>query len=99
MSQPEQAADGTHPAAIAQPAPSPPKLDPVYYNWSNTFSIMLGRMTGSRDVELEKNYFTELDATKAESICNRCESNKNYLLQYSPIIRFLTNEVDKLGAI
>lgn len=54
-------------------------------------------MTGSRDVELEKNYFTELDATKAESICNRCESNKNYLLQYSPIIRFLTNEVDKLG--
>ncbi|KAF9694179.1 hypothetical protein EKO04_007941 [Ascochyta lentis] len=97
MSKPEQPADGAHPAAIAQPAPAAPKLDPVYYNWSNTFSIMLGRMTGSRDVELEKNYFTELDATKAESICNRCESNKTYLLQYSPIIRFLTNEVDKLG--
>jgi inner membrane protease ATP23 len=97
MSKPEQATDGSHPAAISKPGPAPPKLDPVYYNWSNTFSIMLGRMTGSRDVELEKNYFTELDATKAESICNRCESNKEYLLQYSPIIRFLSDEVYKLG--
>ena len=97
MSKPEQAADGAHPAAIAQPAPAPPKLDPVYYNWSNTFSIMMGRMTGDRDVELEKNYFTELDATKAESICKRCETNKDYLLKYSPIIRFLSDEVYKLG--
>ncbi|KAJ4400274.1 Mitochondrial inner membrane protease atp23 [Didymella pomorum] len=97
MSKPEQATDGSHPAAISKPGPAPPKLDPVYYNWSNTFSIMLSRMTGNRDVELEKNYFTELDATKAESICKRCESNKEYLLQYSPIIRFLSDEVYKLG--
>lgn len=97
MSQPEQPADGAHPAAIAQPGPAPPRLDPVYYTWSNTFSILLGRMSGTRDVELEKNYFTELDATKADSICKRCESNKEYLLQYSPVIRFLSDEVYKLG--
>ena len=97
MSKPEQPADGAHPAAIAAPGPAPQKLDPVYYNWSTTFSIMLGRMTGNRDVELERNYFTELDAAKADSICKRCESNKDYLLQYSPIIRFLSDEVYKLG--
>jgi inner membrane protease ATP23 len=97
MSKPEQAADGAHPAAIAKPAPAPQKLDPVYYTWSNTFNIMLGRMTGSRDVELEKGYFTEMDSLKESTICNRCETNKSYLLQYSPIIRFLSDEVYKLG--
>lgn len=97
MPNPDQPTDGAHPAAISPPGPAPQKLDPVYYTWSNTFSILLGRMTGSRDVQLEQNYFTELDATKAESICKRCESNKDYLLQYSPIIRFLSDEVYKLG--
>jgi inner membrane protease ATP23 len=81
---------------MSQPPPSKP-LDPAYYTWSSTFSIMLGRMTGSRDVSLERSYFTEMDALKADAICRRCEDNRTYLLQYSPIVRFLSEEVRKLG--
>ena len=87
---------GCKPAAVtAQPAPA--KIDPVYYNWSSTFSIMMGRMTGNRDVGLEQNYFAEMDTLKADSICGRCESTRDYLLQYSPIIRFMKDEVAKVG--
>lgn len=95
MSSPEQAPDGAPVSATAQPPTK--KIDPVYYNWSSTFSIMLGRMTGSRDIALEQNYFSEMDALKADSICKRCESNRDYLMQYSPIIRFMRDEVAKLG--
>jgi inner membrane protease ATP23 len=95
MSNPETAPDGASLEAMAQPAPQ--KIDPVYYTWSSTFNIMLGRMTGDRDVELEKGYFNEMDTIKADSICKRCETNKEYLLQYSPIIKFMSDEVYKLG--
>ncbi|EDU44271.1 mitochondrial inner membrane peptidase Atp23 [Pyrenophora tritici-repentis] len=95
MANPETAPDGASLSALSQPPP--PKIDPVYYTWSSTFNIMLGRMTNSRDVTLEQNYFSEMDTLKADTICRRCETNKNYLLEYSPIIRFLTSEVGKLG--
>lgn len=95
MSTPEQAPDGASISAMNQPPP--PKIDPVYYNWSSTFSIMLGRMTGNRDVDLERGYFSEMDTLKADSICKRCEDNRSYLLEYSPIVRFLKDEVAKLG--
>lgn len=95
MAPPEQAPDGASIDAMA--APPPKKIDPIYYNWSSTFNIMLGRMTGNRDVKLEKVYFEEMDVIKADSICKRCEDNKGYLLQYSPIVRFLKDEVAKLG--
>jgi inner membrane protease ATP23 len=96
MSNPETAPDGASLTAMTA-APPPKKLDPIYYNWSSTFSILLGRMTQSRDVELENKYFTEMDELKADSICKRCEDNRSYLLQYSPIVRFLKDEVAKLG--
>jgi inner membrane protease ATP23 len=103
------------------------ELDPAYYTWSNTFSIMLGRMTGNRDVNLEKNYFQEQDVVKAAAFCKRCEDNRDYLMKYStfipyhpippspslcpgrplpsakqqhitgPIVRFMSDEVYKLG--
>lgn len=95
MSNPEQAPDGASIAAME--APQPKKIDPIYYNWSSTFSIMMGRMSGSRDIELEKSYFEEMDSIKADSICKRCDTNKSYLLEYSPVVRFLKDEVAKLG--
>jgi inner membrane protease ATP23 len=79
------------------PASETPKIDPVYYTWSNTFSILLSRMTASRDIPLEKAYFAEQDIIKASSFCKRCESDRDYLLQYSPVVSFLKNEVGKLG--
>lgn len=54
-------------------------------------------MTGTRNVDLEKNYFNEMDTLRADQICQRCEDNRSYLLQYSPVIRFLKEEVGKLG--
>lgn len=97
MSRSEEAPDGPR---IPPPTEKPtenPKLDPTYYTWSNTFSILLGRMTGNRDVGLENAYFAEQDVLKADTFCKRCESNRDYLLQYSPVVSFLKNEVGKLG--
>lgn len=84
-------------SSLPPPKPDTPKLDPIYYTWSNTFSILMGRVTGDRDVPLEQKYFEEMDAVKAESYCKRCETNRDYLLQYSPIVKFLKDEVGKLG--
>jgi inner membrane protease ATP23 len=106
MSRSEQAPDGApNPTASTSPTayvhqPSPPSnvdVDPTFYTWSNTFSILLSRMTGNRDIPLETSYFAAQDSIKAESFCKRCESNRDYLLQYSPIITFLRGEVGKLG--
>lgn len=97
MSKSEEApTDGAPIATTTKPTPEA-KLDPDYYTWSNTFSIMLSRMTGNRNLPLETAYFAEQDTVKAETFCKRCESNRDYLLQYSPIVRFLKDEVGKLG--
>jgi len=99
MPAPEETSVGVPNSAtsIPPPKPEPQNLDPVYYTWSNAFSIMLGRMTGSRDVALEKGYFEEMDVVKAETFCKRCETNRDYLLQYSPVVKFMKDEVAKLG--
>lgn len=99
MSKQEDAPVGVPNSASAMPPPKPdaPKLDPAYYTWSSTFNILMGRMTGNRDVLLEQKYFEEMDAIKAESYCKRCESNRDYLLQYSPVVKFMKDEVAKLG--
>lgn len=88
-------------AAPSKPTPSSSspssKPDPVYYTWSNTFSILLSRMTGERNIPLEKNYFAEQDVLKEDVFCKRCETQRDYLLQYSPTVTFLKDEVAKLG--
>ena len=94
MSASEQPIGGTPATKTTKPDA---KLDPVYYNWSNAFSIMLSRMTGNRDTNLERNYFSEQDAIKGDVYCQLCETNRDYLLKYSPIIRFMKDEVGKLG--
>jgi len=96
MAKPDQPTDGVPPAETAKP-PSTQKIDPVYYNWSSMFTIMLGRMTGDRNVDLETNYFAEQDALNEDRYCKRCETNRDYLLQYSPVVTFLKDEISKLG--
>lgn len=100
MAKQDESPGGVPNSASTLPAPRPegPKLDPVYYTWSNTFSILMGRhVTGNRDVSLERKYFEEMDALKADSFCKRCETNRDYLMQYSPVVKFLKDEVAKLG--
>lgn len=95
MPKPDQPTDGAPPADTAKPPTQ--KIDPVYYNWSSMFTIMLGRMTGDRNVDLETKYFAEQDALNEDRYCKRCEANRDYLLQYSPIVTFLRDEIGKLG--
>ncbi|KAF2746327.1 mitochondrial inner membrane protease-like protein ATP23 [Sporormia fimetaria CBS 119925] len=91
----ENAPDGVPPAEAAKPPAK--KIDPVYYNWSNTFSILLGRMTGDRDTTLESKYFSEMDAINEDKYCKRCEDNRDWLFKYSPVVKFMKDEVAKLG--
>ncbi|KAF2113476.1 mitochondrial inner membrane protease ATP23 [Lophiotrema nucula] len=96
MSKSEQTPDGAPPAEAFKPTETK-TLDPAFYTWSSTFSILMGRMTGNRDVQLEQNYFHEMDAVKEEAYCRKCEDRRDYLLKYSPVIRFMREEVGKLG--
>ncbi|KAF2180542.1 mitochondrial inner membrane protease-like protein ATP23 [Zopfia rhizophila CBS 207.26] len=80
----------------AKPSVNSQKLDPVYYTWSNFFSIALGRMTGDRNVNLEQKYFQEMDDIKEEDVCKKCEEQRDFMLQYSPVVRFMRDEVAKL---
>lgn len=85
MSKPEQAPDGAPPAEVSKP-PTSAKLDPTYYTWRNTFSIMLSRMTGDRNINLEKKYFEEQDVLKEDAFCRTCEKRRDHLLQYSMLL-------------
>jgi hypothetical protein len=97
MTSSDQPQGGAPAASVARTESKDTTVDPVYYTWSNTFSILLGRMSGNRDPSLENKYFAEKDEVKAESYCKRCESNRDYLMKYSPIVTFLKGEVGKLG--
>ncbi|KAF2637536.1 mitochondrial inner membrane protease-like protein ATP23 [Massarina eburnea CBS 473.64] len=101
MSKPQDTATNgapnSPPTSFPTETPASKPIDPAYYTWSNTFSILLSRMTGSRDIPLETSYFAEQDLVKADSFCKRCESNRDYLLQYSPVVSFLRSEVGKMG--
>ncbi|CAI6337132.1 unnamed protein product [Periconia digitata] len=97
MSGPEKAPVDGAPAAPAAPSSSTSKPDRTYYTWANTFSILLSRMNGNRNIPLERAYFAAQDNIKAESFCRTCESRRDYLLQYSPTVTFLRDEVAKLG--
>lgn len=96
MSSPPTSPDGASLTALTTPPPPKP-LDPTYYTWSSTFTILLARMTNTRNIPLETAYFSEMDTLRASQICKRCDDNRTYLLQYSPTVRFLKEEVEKLG--
>jgi len=81
MSKPSQAPDGapipttantpSTPASYSTP-PLDPQADPTFYTWSNTFTILLARMTGTRNVPLETSYFAAQDSIKGTCTCPNC---------------------------
>ena len=50
-----------------------------FTRWRNWFSLLTGQMNG-KDVE---QYRIDRDHRMEEADCKRCESNRDYLLQYS----------------
>ncbi|KAK3702260.1 Mitochondrial inner membrane protease atp23 [Vermiconidia calcicola] len=73
--------------------PSPPKADASIYTWSSFFSIMTGfAVPGLRD-----QYLTTRDTLHEEADIARCNKQKKWLFQNSPLIRFLQTEISLLG--
>ncbi|SLM39408.1 mitochondrial inner membrane protease atp23 [Lasallia pustulata] len=61
--------------------------------WRNWFSLLTGKMTA----EGKEQYRTARDDRMEEADCKRCEKQRDYLLQYSPIIRFMRENINQLG--
>lgn len=73
--------------------PSKPDLDTSFYTWSNFFSILTGHAPpGARE-----KYLNIKDTLNEEKDCARCDQNKRWLFQNSPIIRFMKHNIDLLG--
>ncbi|KAL9001532.1 MAG: hypothetical protein Q9169_000107 [Polycauliona sp. 2 TL-2023] len=61
--------------------------------WTNRFRLALGLMT--RDGEDQWKIARDL---RDEAVhCKRCEESRDYLLSYSPVIRFMRENINKLG--
>ncbi|KAK8188330.1 metalloprotease ATP23 [Phyllosticta capitalensis] len=76
------------PAAAAQAQP-----DASFYNWSSFFSIL----SGQASQEDKQKYFLSRDLANEESDIKRVEKQRDWLFQNSPVIRFLRDEINKLG--
>ncbi|KAL9015285.1 MAG: hypothetical protein Q9173_000083 [Seirophora scorigena] len=61
--------------------------------WGNNFRHLSGQMTqeGKRQMKIAR------DDREEEADCARCEKQRDYLLTYSPIIRFMRQNINKLG--
>lgn len=78
------------PAAVTPPNTVP---DKSFYTWSAFFSILTGQATP----EDTMNYIQVRSFEREEVDCKRCETHRDTLFQRSPIIRFLQDEIGKLG--
>ncbi|KAL8686182.1 MAG: hypothetical protein Q9218_007287 [Villophora microphyllina] len=61
--------------------------------WGNAFRQVTGRVTN----EGQKQWKKDRDDRNEERDRARCEKHRDYLLQYSPIIRFMRQNINKLG--
>ncbi|EON66182.1 mitochondrial inner membrane protease atp23 [Coniosporium apollinis CBS 100218] len=70
-----------------------PQPDKSFYTWSTWFSILSGQATpADRD-----RYLNARDTIKEAADCARCAKHRDYLLQYSPVVRFLREQINELG--
>ena len=81
-------------ASTAPPSgSSKPELDQDFYNWSTFFSILPGSATD----KAADAYFKRRDDLHEAADCARGEDHKAWLLRYSPIVRFMRQNINKLG--
>jgi inner membrane protease ATP23 len=81
---------------------SPPKPAPAnaatadlsFYTWSTFFKALTGQATR----EETRQYLAARDIVREESDCKRCEESRDWLFQHSPIVRFMRQQVQELGA-
>lgn len=94
-----EATDGTSPSSISQPrlpaasrAQQQEDLKTVY-TWTTFFNILTGQANGPQT----QAYFLARDLANEEADCKRCDADKAYLFQRSPMIRFMREQIQELG--
>ncbi|KAL9603485.1 MAG: hypothetical protein Q9219_001172 [cf. Caloplaca sp. 3 TL-2023] len=61
--------------------------------WGNSFRLLFGQMTDEGALQWKQ----DRDEQNEEADCARCVKHRDYLLMYSPIIRFMRQNINKLG--
>lgn len=67
--------------------------DSIYSRFKNFWRMA----SGSMSPDGQKQYWEDADRRYSEIDCRRCESQRDYLLQYSPIIRYMSENIKRLG--
>ncbi len=81
------------PTTTAKPSDPTAQPDKSFYTWSTWFSILSGQANSAdRDA-----YLHARDTLKEESDCARCARHRDHLLQKSPVVRFLREQINELG--
>ncbi|KAK4981289.1 Mitochondrial inner membrane protease atp23 [Elasticomyces elasticus] len=89
---------GDNTSSLPETTTSPSSTEPAvpdkdFYNWSNFFSIL----TGSASPSAREAYFNARDTKFEERDCKTCEKSRDWLLENSPIIRFMKHNINLLG--
>ena len=63
----------------------------------NRFKNFYRMATGSMSAAGQKQYWDDADTRYSEIDCKRCETDRDYLLRYSPIIRYMSDNIRRLG--
>jgi mitochondrial inner membrane protease ATP23 len=64
---------------------------------TNRFKNFYRMATGSMSASGQKAYWADADARYSAIDCSRCEKQRDYLLQFSPIIRYMSDNIRRLG--
>ncbi|RAQ43148.1 Ku70-binding protein [Aspergillus flavus] len=67
--------------------------DDIWTQWRNIFAILTGKMS---DEGIEQ-FRVARDIRNEAADCKRCEDQRDYLLQWSPVIRYLSDNIRQLG--
>lgn len=90
---PSQAMSQSNTNSLPETKTAAPTPDKDFYTWSTFFSILTG---GASPREREA-YFDVKDSINEERDCLRCEKDRKWLLEYSPIVRFMRHNINLLG--
>jgi len=64
---------------------------------TNRFKNFYRMATGSMSQTGQEKYWSDADTRYSAIDCKRCEDQRDYLLQYSPIIRYMSDNIKRLG--
>lgn len=81
------------PPALLTNDPTRTGYDPSISWWMNYFKILTGKITP----EGAFHYREDRYRVHEERDCKRCEEYRDWLFQYSPVVRYLRDEVRKLN--